>query len=79
MSSALLASQKIETMNFSQTSVIYHELTCVMSQNTVTYTKKAFKNLQAPRIKFISVLMLANPVVYYWYPKSDSEFKARLL
>ena len=64
-SSALLASQKTETVSSSQTYVINYQSTCVISQNTVTYIKKAFKNLKIPCIKFVSVLMLINPVVYY--------------
>ena len=78
-SSALLASHETETMNSSQMSVINYQSTCVISQNTVTYIKKAFKNLKAPCIKFVSVLMIADLIVCYWYPKSDSEFRARLL
>jgi hypothetical protein len=78
-SSALLARKKMETVNSSQKPVINYYSTSVISQNIVTYIKKAFKNLKAHCIKFVSVLMLANPVLYYRYPKSDSEFIARLL
>jgi len=43
-----------------------YQSTCVMSHNTVTYMEKAFKNLKTQCIKFVSILMLADPVVYYW-------------